>query len=66
MGELIKNQDTLAAVRDELAAVRLQMTHCEARLRFELRQELEARVRAHDARNADKLAFLRKLSLIHI
>ena len=66
LGELVKNQDTLATVREELNAVRLQMMHCEARLRHELRQEMETRVRSHDARNADKLAFLRKRSDTHV
>ena len=66
LGELVKNQDTLATVKAELEGVRLQMMHCEARLRHELRQEMETRVRSHDARNADKLAFLRKRSDTHV
>ena len=60
LGELRVIHSSLDAVRRELTFVKHELTHLEQRLRYEMRLELEGRMRIHDERCVEKVSYMRK------
>jgi multidrug efflux pump subunit AcrA (membrane-fusion protein) len=66
VGELRVLQTSLDAVRRELSTVKHELLHCEQRLRYEMKLELEARMRVHDERCVEKVTYMRRRADLHV
>jgi len=66
LADLGRLQTSLDGVRAELAAVTAELARAEKRMRHEMRNELELRMRAQEVRCLERVTFMRKRTERHV